>query len=329
MTYLARRLSYMIPTLVLISIVSFVILVLPPGDYLTSYVAELESEGHAVDLAQVEGLRTRYALDKPIWVQYWAWVSGIVTDLDFGRSFEWKLPVSQLIASTLPLTVMLSIATVLFVWAVSVPISVYAAVRQYSIGDYVATTFGFIGLAIPNFLLALVLMWIGFSVFGQSVGGLFSPEYRDAPWSLGRFIDLLGHMWIPVIVIGTAATAEFIRLLRANLLDEVRKPYVLAARARGVPRNRLLVKYPLRVAMNPIFSKIGWILPSLIGGDVIVGHVMSLPSMGPLLLRSLQSQDMYLAGTIIMLGAVLVVIGTLISDLALAWLDPRVRLRYR
>lgn len=327
--FVGRRVLYMVPTLLLISVVSFAIIQLPPGDYLTSYVATLQAQGVSVERAQVAALEARYGLNEPIYVQYWKWISGILFHLDFGFSFEWNLPVSRLLANTLPFTIILSLATIVFIWVVSVPIGLYSAVRQYSIGDYLATTVGFLGLAIPNFLLALVLMWIMFSVFGWSVGGLFSPEYEDAPWSLGRLVDLLAHLWIPVVVIGTAGTASLIRILRANLLDELRKPYVVAARARGVPERRLLVKYPVRVAMNPLFSTIGWILPSLISADVIVSTVLSLQTTGPLLLRSLLSQDMYLAGSIIMLGAVLTVIGTLVSDLALAWLDPRVRLRYR
>jgi peptide/nickel transport system permease protein len=229
----------------------------------------------------------------------------------------------------LPLTIVLTGSTLVFTWLVALPIGVYSAVRQYSVGDYVATTFGFLGLAIPNFLLALSLMWIGFSVFGQSVGGLFSPEYVDAPWSGAKAMDLLAHLWIPVVVLGTAGTASLIRILRANLLDELRKPYVVAARARGVPERRLLVRYPVRVAMNPFFSTIGWLLPSLVGGEVIVATVLGLETTGPLLLGALLSQDMFLAGSIILILGALTVVGTLISDLALAWLDPRVRLRYR
>ena len=327
--FVGRRLLYLVPTLFLISVVSFAIIQLPPGDFLTTYVANLQAQGEFVDRGQLAALEARYGLNEPIYVQYWKWISGIIFHLDFGRSFEWNLPVSTLLAQTLPFTVVLSLLTIVFIWVVSVPIGVYSAVRQYSVGDYVATTLGFLGLAIPNFLLALVLMWIAFSVFGHSPGGLFSPEFRDAAWSLPRVWDLLTHLWIPVVVIGTAGTASLIRILRANLLDELRKPYVVAARARGVPERRLLIRYPLRVAMNPLFSTVGWILPSLISADVIVSSVLSLQTTGPLLLGALLSQDMYLAGSIIMLGAVLTVVGTLLSDLALAWLDPRVRLQYR
>jgi peptide/nickel transport system permease protein len=327
--FVGRRVLYMIPTLLLISVVSFTIIQLPPGDYLTSLVARLQAQGETIDQNQLTGLKERYGLGEPLYVQYWKWISGILFHLDFGQSFEWNVPVSTLLASTLPFTIILSLASLIFIWGVSIPIGVYSAVRQYSVGDYIATTIGFLGLAIPNFLLALLMMWIMFRYFGQSVGGLFSPDYQDAPWSLARVWDLSTHLWVPVIVIGAAGTASLIRILRANLLDELQKPYVVAARARGVPERRLLVKYPMRVAMNPMISTVGWVLPALISADVIVSQVLSLQTTGQLLLRSLLSQDMYLAGSIILLGAVLTVVGTLLSDLALAWSDPRVRLRYR
>lgn len=329
LTYVARRLLYMVPTLFLISVVAFVIIQLPPGDYLTSLVARMTAQGETVERGLLLALEERYGLGEPMHVQYWKWISGILFHLDFGQSFEWNRPVSTLLGDRLPLTIVLTGSTLVFTWLVALPIGVYSAVRQYSVGDYVATTFGFLGLAIPNFLLALSLMWIGFSVFGQSVGGLFSPEYVDAPWSAAKAMDLLAHLWIPVVVLGTAGTASLIRILRANLLDELRKPYVVAARARGVPERRLLVKYPVRVAMNPFFSTIGWLLPSLVGGEVIVATVLGLETTGPLLLGALLSQDMFLAGSIILILGALTVVGTLISDLALAWLDPRVRLRYR
>ena len=329
LTYVARRLLYMVPTLFLISVVAFVIIQLPPGDYLTSLVARMTAQGETVERGLLLALEERYGLGEPMHVQYWKWISGILFHLDFGQSFEWNRPVSTLLGDRLPLTIVLTGSTLVFTWLVALPIGVYSAVRQYSVGDYVATTFGFLGLAIPNFLLALSLMWIGFSVFGQSVGGLFSPEYVDAPWSVAKAMDLVAHLWIPVVVLGTAGTASLIRILRANLLDELRKPYVVAARARGVPERRLLVKYPVRVAMNPFFSTIGWLLPSLVGGEVIVATVLGLETTGPLLLGALLSQDMFLAGSIILILGALTVVGTLISDLALAWLDPRVRLRYR
>lgn len=328
LTFLIRRTFYMVPTVFLISVVAFVIIQLPPGDYLTTLVAQMASQGESLDKAQLAALQQRYGLGQPIYVQYGKWIWAIVSHLDFGQSFEWNRPVSELLGDRLPMTIVLALSTTIFTFVVAFPIGVYSAVRQYSAGDYIFTTFGFLGLAIPHFLLALVLMYLGFRYFGQSVGGLFSPDYVDAGWNLGKFIDLLGHLWVPVVVLGTGGTAGLIRTLRANLLDELHKPYVIAARARGVPERRLLVKYPVRVAMNPFISTVGWLLPSLFSGEVIVAQVLSLPTTGPLLLSSLTSQDMYLAGSMILIVSVLTVIGTLISDVCLAWLDPRVRLRY-
>ncbi|GAA5029727.1 ABC transporter permease subunit [Actinopolymorpha pittospori] len=326
LTYIGRRVMLMVPTVFVISVVAFVIIQLPPGDYLTTIVSQLQAQGDQIDKAELASLSARYGLDQPVVVQYWKWISGILLHGDFGMSFAWNRPVSALLGERLPLTIVLAITTLLFTWAVAFPIGVYSAVRQYSAGDYVATTLGFIGLAIPDFLLALVLMWIGLNYFGMSVGGLFSQEYLDSAWNLGKLIDLLGHLWVPVVVLGAAGTAGLIRVLRANLLDELHKPYVVAARARGMPERRLTMKYPLRVALNPFVSTIGWVLPGLVSGEVIVAQVLSLQTTGPLLLDSLKSQDMYLAGSVIFIVSVLTVIGTLISDILLAWLDPRVRL---
>lgn len=325
LTFVVRRIVYMIPTLILISMVVFLIIQLPPGDFLTTYVTQLQAQGESVDRAQIEALEIRYGLNEPVIVQYFSWMRAIIVDLDFGQSFEWNRPVADLMLSRLPLTVGISLSTLVVTWVIAFPIGVYSAVRQYSIGDYAATVIGYIGLAVPNFMIALVLMYIGFSVFGQSVGGLLSPEYRDAAWNLGKILDLLGHLWVPLVVLGAAGTAGLIRILRANLLDELKKPYVVAARARGVPERKLLLKYPLRVAMNPFVSTIGWVLPAMVSGEVIVSQVLSLPTTGPLMLGALRSQDMYLAGSVILVLSVLTVIGTLISDIALAWLDPRVR----
>lgn len=317
----------MIPTLFLISIVAFVIIALPPGDYLTTLIAQMRAQGGDVDPGRIAALEVRYGLNDPVYVQYLKWISAIVLHGDFGQSFQLNRPVSSVLEQRLPLTVTIAVFTLVFTWLVAFPVGIYSAVRQYTVGDYFATTIGFLGLAVPNFLIALVLMFIGYRYFGQSVGGLFSPEYIDAGWNLGKFVDLLGHIWVPVVVLGMAGTAGLIRILRANLLDELRKPYVVAARARGVPERRLIMKYPLRVAMNPFISTVGWILPVLVSGEVIVAQVLSLPTTGPILLSSLLSQDMYLAGSIILIMSVLTVIGTLLSDFALAWLDPRVRLR--
>jgi peptide/nickel transport system permease protein len=260
-------------------------------------------------------------------MQYLKWVAAIFTHFDFGQSFQLNRPVGDVLAQRLPLTIGIAAATLIFTWAVAIPVGLYSAVRQYTVGDYLATTIGFLGLAIPNFLIALVLMYVGYRYLGLSVGGLFSPDFADAGWNLGKVVDLVGHIWVPIVVLGTAGTAGLIRILRANLLDELRKPYVVAARARGIPERKLILKYPLRIAMNPFISTIGWILPVLVSGEVIVAQVLSLPTTGPMLLSSLLSQDMYLAGSVILITSVLTVIGTLLSDIALAWLDPRVRLR--
>ncbi|WP_326794238.1 ABC transporter permease [Streptomyces sp. NBC_01808] len=326
LSYLARRCLYMIPTLFGISVVAFAIIQLPPGDFLTTLAARLENQGERMDEAQMSALRERYGLGEPVYEQYWKWVSAIVLHGDFGESFEYGKSVSSLVMDRLPLTVVLAVSTLLATWLLAFPVGLYSAVRQYSVGDYVATTVGFLGLAIPNFMIALVLMYLGHSVFGMSVGGLYSPEYEDAAWNLGKFLDLLSHLWVPVLVLGAAGTAGLVRVLRANLLDELRKPYVVAARARGMPERRLVLKYPLRVALNPFVSNVGYVLPALVSGEVIVSQVLSLPTTGPLLLGALRSQDMYLASSIILIVSLLTVIGTLLSDVLLAWLDPRVRL---
>ena len=324
--FLLRRLLYMIPTLIAISIVAFVIIQLPPGDFLTTMVASMAAQGEDVDSTALQALKDQYGLGQPVHVQYLKWMQGILLRGDFGDSFGWNKAVSDLVWSRLALTFVLSLASLLFVWVVAFPIGIYSAVKQYSVGDYVATFLGFLGLAIPNFLLALILMYIAFKYFNQSVGGLFSPEYKEVPWSWGKVADLFAHLWVPVVIIGTAGTASLIRIMRANLLDELRKPYVVTARAKGLPEWRLLFKYPVRVALNPFVSTVGWVLPTLVSGAAIVSIVLSLPTTGPLLIRALQQQDMYLAASFIMLLSILTVIGTLVSDLLLAWLDPRIRM---
>ena len=322
--YIARRIVYLIPTLLIVSIIAFAVIQLPPGDFLASLIS---SAVETVDQAQVDALRDRYGLDEPVYVQYWKWISGIITKGDFGDSFEWNRPVSDLIWERIGLTMVISLVTLAFVWIVSIPIGIYSAVKKYTVGDYIVTVIGFIGLAIPNFLLALVLMYIAFRYFGQSVGGLFSPEYIVADWSLDRVIDLLAHLWLPVIILGTAGTAALIRVMRANLLDELSKLYVDAARARGLSELKLLFKYPVRVALNPLVSALAWVFPALVSGSAITSIVLNLQTTGPLLYRSLQSQDMYLAGSLILLVSVLTIIGTLVSDILLAWLDPRIQLQ--
>ena len=324
--FITRRVLYMIPTFIAVSIVAFAIIQLPPGDYLTTLVASMASQGETVDPAALEALRARYGLGEPMYVQYFKWMSNIFLRGDFGHSFEWNQPVIDLIWSRLALTFMLSLSTLLFVWAVALPVGIYSAVRQYSLGDYTFTFLGFIGLAIPNFLLALVLMYVAFKYFNQSVGGLFSPDYQEAAWSWAKLKDLLAHLWIPIVIIGTAGTASLIRVMRANLLDELHKPYVVTARAKGLPEWQVIMRYPVRVALNPFVSTIGWVLPALISGEAIVSIVLSLPTTGPLLLRSLMSQDMYLAGSFILMLSTLTILGTLLSDILLALLDPRIRL---
>ena len=345
-----KRLLWMIPTLFSISFISFGLIQLPPGDYLSSYITALAETGEPVAEEQVAALRLRYDLDSPFIIQYLKWFNNLLPfgfsrqetgsylrmangDFnwpsfkwpDLGMSFEWNRQVTELIGERLLLTILISVATLLFTWALAIPIGIYSAVRQYSWGDYAFSVLGFIGLAIPNFLLALVFMYIGYSFFGISAGGLFSPAYQDAPWSVARFADLLAHLWIPVIVIGTAGTAGLIRVMRGNLLDELPRQYVMTARAKGLAPWKLLLKYPVRIALNPLISTIGWVLPGIISGSVITAVVLGLPTTGPLLLRALQNQDMYLAGSMVMILSLLTVIGTLISDILLLWLDPRIR----
>lgn len=322
--FILRRVLYMIPTVFLVSIVTFIIIQLPPGDYLDSLAAEMGEAG-VDNTAVVEQLREQYGLGQPMYLQYWKWMTGILLEGDFGISFEKNLPVTDVIWDRLGWTFAISILTLIFIWAVALPIGIYSAVRKYSVGDYVATFFGFIGLAIPNFLLALVMMYVAFKYFGQSVGGLVSPEYLGEPWSWAKFANLLQHIWMPVFVVGTSGAAALIRIMRANLLDELYRPYVVTARAKGMSEFQLLMRYPVRVALNPFISTIGWILPTLVSGEIIVAVVMNLPTTGPLLLRALLVQDMYLAGSLILIVSMLTVIGTLLSDVLLAWVDPRIR----
>ncbi|WP_417525303.1 ABC transporter permease [Marinovum sp.] len=322
--FILRRVVYMIPTVFLVSIVTFIIIQLPPGDYLDSLAAEMGEAG-VDNTAVVEQLREQYGLGEPMYLQYWKWMTGILFEGDFGISFEKNLPVTDVIWDRLGWTFAISLLTLAFIWAVALPIGIYSAVRKYSVGDYIATFLGFVGLAVPNFLLALVMMYVAFKYFGQSVGGLVSPEYLDQPWSWAKFGNLLQHIWMPVFVVGTSGAAALIRIMRANLLDELYRPYVVTARAKGMSEFQLLLRYPVRVALNPFISTIGWILPTLVSGEIIVAVVMNLPTTGPLLLRALLVQDMYLAGSLILIVSMLTVIGTLLSDVLLAWVDPRIR----
>lgn len=326
MQFLGRRVFYMAATLLAISLVVFVIISLPPGDFVTALEARYAVQGTRLTPDEVAQLRVRYGLDGNILQQYWHWFSQIVLHGDLGMSFEHQKPVNEVIGARLGATLGISLITLLVTWALAFAIGIYSAVKQRSIGDYAATTIGFLGLATPNFLIALIFIYLSVSWFGSVPSGLCSPEWCDASWNLGKLLDLLGHLWIPMIVIGTAGVAGLIRVIRNNLLDELRRPYVTAARARGVPEGRLLRRYPLRVALNPFVSTIGWVLPILLVGDIVTGQILGLPTLGPILLGALKSQDMYLAGSIIMVLSLVTVIGTLISDLLLGWLDPRIRL---
>ena len=323
--YLIKRVITMAMTLVVISALVFIVIKLPPGDYLTAHIEELKAQGESVDQGRIEFLRKRYGLDLPAWQQYLNWATGLLRG-DLGWSFEYDQPVAKVVGETLFLTVILKLATVLFIYAVAFPIGVYSATHQYSWTDHGLTFLGFLGIAVPNFLFALVILYAANVWFGTSIGGLMDPSYIDKPWSWGKFVSLLEHLWAPVIVIGITGTAGMIRRLRANLLDELQKQYVTTARAKGMPERRLLLRYPMRVALNPFISDVGSLLPQLVSGAVIVSVVMSLPTSGPLLLSALQSQDTYLAGSFLMFLATLTVVGMFLSDVALALLDPRIRL---
>ena len=325
LAYVVRRLLIAVPTLVAVSIIVFAIIQLPPGDYLTTHIAELQSQGEAVDEGKIAFLRAQYGLDKPMWQQYLVWAFGMLQG-DFGYSFEYGLPVREVVGDRLYLSLLLNFSTVIFIWLVAFPIGFYSATHQYSWGDHGLTFLGFIGLATPNFLLALVMMYVLRVEFGISIGGLMDPEHIDKPMSWAKLGSILEHLIVPVIVIGTSGTAGMIRRLRANLLDELRKQYVVTARAKGLPRLRLLLKYPVRMSLNPFVADIGNMLPQIVSGSAIVSMVMSLPTTGPMLIEALRSQDMYLAGSFLMFLSVLTVVGMLVSDLALAVLDPRIRL---
>jgi peptide/nickel transport system permease protein len=325
LSFLVRRILIMVPTLLVTSFIIFTIIQAPPGDYLETYIAELESRGEAVDQARIDQLRADYGLDKPFVEQYAVWAWKLVQG-DMGYSFEYQLPVNEVVGDRLWLTFIISLATILFTWIVAFPIGVYTAVRQYSVGDYVATTIGFFGLAVPNFLLALIMMHFLNVWFDVEIGGLMDREYVDQPWTWGKIGSVLTHMVVPVIVIGTSGTASMIRRLRANLLDELSKQYVVTGKAKGLPPLRLLIKYPLRISLNPFIADIGSYLPSLVSSAAVVSIVMNLPTTGPMLIEALKSQDMYLAGSFLMFLSLLTIVGVFISDLALAALDPRIRL---
>ena len=323
-SYIIRRLLIMVPTVALIAVLTFVVVELPPGDYASRVAEAMEQRGENIDMEYIQAIRELYRLDDPTFVRFFRWLGGFMTG-DLGYSIEYRMPVRNVFAQRFPITILLSIASMLFTWAVAFPIGLYSAVRQYSFGDYFWSVVGFIGLSVPNFLLALVLMFYSAKYLGGAIGGLFSKEFQDAAWSIPKVVNLMQNLAIPVIVIGTASTAGLIRILRANLLDELKRPYVELARAKGLTERRLIVKYPLRIAINPFLSGAGSILPGLISGAVITEIVLDLPAMGPVFLRAIRAEDMQLVASYLLILAILTVIGTLISDLLLAVADPRIR----
>ncbi len=323
--HIIKRLLLLPVLLFIFSVFAFVIIQAPPGDFVTSYIAELAASGSSMDQVQIAALREQYGLDQPMVVQYGKWISRIVRG-DLGVSLDWQRPIRTLIGERLMLTVILGLMTFFFSWVLAVPIGIISAVKKYSLIDYFLTVFNYIGVATPSFMVALIAMWLAFSWFGVSVTGLFSPEYVDAPWSMGRVIDLGKHIWLPVLILTLGGTARLARIMRANLLDELNKPYVEMARAKGMSEWKLIMKYPVRVAINPLVSTIGWFLPLIFSGSLVVATVLNLPTIGPMFLRSLTNQDMFLAGAIVLIYCMLAIVGTLISDILLAWLDPRIRM---
>lgn len=325
-SYIIRRLIYMMITLVLVSIVSFVIINLPPGSFIETYATQLEASGSPANAAQLQFLTERYGLDQPLWRQYLNWIVPLVTRGDFGYSFEWQQPVWNLISERLMLTIVVSLVAIIFVYTVSIPVALYSATHQYSLGDYAFSFLGIIGLAVPNFLLALVLLVASTALFGVTPTGLFSPQYMNAPWSWDKFVDLLIHLPVPVIVVGLSGTAATIRVLRSQLLDEFQKQYVITARAKGVSERRLIIKYPFRVALNPIISTVGQLLPEIVSGSTIVAIVLGLPTIGPLLLRAIVAQDTFVSASSLLMLGTMTVVGVVISDILLTLIDPRVRM---
>ncbi|MDP6598231.1 MAG: ABC transporter permease [Candidatus Poribacteria bacterium] len=320
-----RRIILIIPLLFIISIISFIIILLPPGSYVETYVENLERTGFLMDESQIKAIYKQYGLDRPAVVQYILWMSNFLLKGEMGRSFIYQKPVTEVIMERLPMSMAVTLISLAVTWLLAVPIGIYSALRQYSIGDYVATIIGFVGLALPNFLLALALTYLVFAKTGHAVTGLFSIEYKDAPWTVDKLFDLLGNIWLPILVIASAGTASLIRILRATLLDEKNKQYVTTARAKGLPEHKLILKYPVRVAINPLISTIGWTLPLIVSGEIIVSQTLGLETLGPVLLSAAMGEDMFLVGSIVMILSSLTVIGTLISDILLAWIDPRIR----
>jgi peptide/nickel transport system permease protein len=325
LNYIGYRLLQIIPLLLAISIIVFIIIQMPPGDYLSTYVDQLRMTGSEISESTITQLNAQYGLNEPLYYQYLLWMKNILLHGDLGTSFQWNMPVTQVIGERLALTMIISIVSLIIVWAIAIPIGIYSATHQYSVGDYIVSFFGFIGLAVPGFLIALILVFVIFDQTGVSITGLFSPEYQDAPWSFARIMNMLPRLAVPVIIVGMSGTASLIRVMRGMLLDELSKQYVITARAKGVGETKLLFKYPVRMAINPLISTIGWTLPALISGEAIVGIVLNLPTTGPVLLKALMVQDMYLAGSFLLILSVLTVFGTLLSDILLAVLDPRIR----
>jgi peptide/nickel transport system permease protein len=323
--YIIRRFLLAVVTIVAITVLSFAIIQLPPGDYVNSYIAQMSASGSFVSEGEAQALRQQYGLDQQIYIQYFKWMGQILKG-NFGTALEYSRPVGEVIGDRLLLTMVVSVAAVLFTWLTALPIGIYSAVRQYSVGDYFFTLLGFIGVAVPNFMLGLVLMYIGFKYFDANIGGLFTLDNQNAPWSMAKVWDLIKHLPLPTLVLGLAGMAQLIRIMRANLLDELRKPYVITARAKGLSETRVILKYPVRTALNPFASTIGYIFPFIVSGSIIVSLVLGLPTVGPLLLKSLIAQDMFLAGTIVLMLGILTVVGTFISDMLLMWIDPRIRL---
>lgn len=324
-SYILKRTLALIPMLLILSVLVFIIIQLPPGDFLTVYVQRLRESGVLINEEEIMRLTREFALDKPLYVQYFTWIKNIILHGNFGRSFQWNKPVSELIGERVAMSAIISLFSVVFVWIVGVSIGIISAVKQYSAFDYFFTFIGFIGVSIPGFLLALIVIWIAYSKFGIYISGLFSEAYVDAPWSLAKFFDMLKRIWIPVFIIALSGIAGNIRIMRANLLDELGKQYVTVARAKGLPERRLLFKYPIRIAANPMISTIGWTLPGIFSGEALASIVLNLPTIGPMLNQALLAQDMYLAGSLVLIMGALTLIGTLISDILLAWADPRIR----
>ncbi|MCG3209535.1 MAG: Glutathione transport system permease protein GsiC [Anaerolineae bacterium] len=323
--YIIKRLLLLPLLLFIFSVIAFALIQAPPGDFITSYIAELAASGSTMEQAQIDALRSQYGLDQPMYVQYFKWMGNILQG-NLGVSLDWRKPNAELISERLVLTLLLGIFTFIISWSIAIPIGIYSATHQYSFLDYFFTVFNYIGVSIPSFMTALILMWVAFKYFGASVTGLFSPQYVDAPWSFGRVIDLFSHLWLPAVILALDGTARLARIMRANLLDELKKPYMEMARAKGLSEWRLIMKYPVRLAVNPLVSTIGWYLPLIFSGSLVVATVLNLPTIGPMLLRALIVQDMFLAGVIILVYCLLAIIGTMLSDILLAWIDPRIRM---